>query len=97
MKLKYSEYGFSHTILHYKLYRDPDKVNVIADSIITTTPIIAYIFTGYCLFSLFYRFLPMTENMYIEGAHLSKSHNIALIYSYNLCYFILIGFYEGNS
>ena len=35
----YFEYSFSYTILHYELYRDPGKGNVIADSVIATTPI----------------------------------------------------------
>ncbi len=43
-----------HSVL--KFYRDPGKGKVIADCIITTTPI-ALIFTGYCLFLMFYRFI----------------------------------------
>ncbi len=59
----------------------PGKGKVIADCVITTTPI-AFIFTRYCLFLMFCRFIQMTENllskMHIEGALMSKSHNIAL-------------------
>ncbi len=36
--------------------RDPGKGKVITDSVIVTTPI-AFIFTGYCLFSMLYRFM----------------------------------------
>ncbi len=72
---------YSHSIPHCKLYRDPGKGKVIADCVITTTPI-AFIFTRYCLFLMFYRFMQTTETllskMYIEGAVLSKSGNIAL-------------------
>ncbi len=46
----------SHLIPHCKLYQDPDKGKVIADCVITTTPT-ALIFTGYCLFLMFYRFM----------------------------------------
>ncbi len=72
----------SYSIPQCKLYWDPGKGNVIADYVITTTPI-AFIFTTYCLFSMFYRFMKTRENllskMYIEGALMSKSCNIALI------------------
>ena len=44
MKLKYSEYNFSYTILHYEVYQDPGKGKVISDFVITATPI-AFIFT----------------------------------------------------
>ena len=37
LKFKYSELSFSYNILQYELYRDPDKGNVVADSVITTT------------------------------------------------------------
>ncbi len=61
---------FSHSIPHCKLYRDPCKGKVIADCVITTTPI-DFIFTSYCLFFMFHRFMYTVENllskMYIEG------------------------------
>ena len=67
--------------MHYELYRDPGKGNVIADSG-TTTTLTAFIFTRYCLLSIFYRFTSTIENLfrkkYIEGALMSKSRNIAL-------------------
>ncbi len=46
----------SHSIPQCKLYRDPCKGKVIADCVITTTSI-AFIFTRYCLFLMFYRFI----------------------------------------
>ncbi len=46
----------SDSIPHCKLYRDPGKGKVIADCVITTTSI-AFIFTRYCLFLMFYRFI----------------------------------------
>ncbi len=46
----------SHLIPHCKLHRDPGKGKVIADCVITTTPI-AFIFIRYCLFLMFYRFM----------------------------------------
>ncbi len=39
IKLKYSEYILSYTILQYEVYWDPDKGKLIVDSVITTTPI----------------------------------------------------------
>ncbi len=48
-------YCISYSIQHYKVYWDPDKGKVIADSVTPTTPI-AYILTTCCLFSMFYRF-----------------------------------------
>ena len=80
IKLKYSEYSFSY-------YRDPGKGTVIANSVIPTTPI-TFIFIGYCLFLMFYRFMPAIENvlgkMYIEGALVSKSHNNAEVEGLNI-------------
>ena len=38
-----------------QLYRDPGKGKVIADC--TTTTPVAFIFTTYCLFLMFYRFM----------------------------------------
>ncbi len=71
----------SHSLPQCKLYRDPGKGKVIADCVITTTPI-ALIFTRYCLFFMLYQFISTVENllskMYIEGALMSKSRNIAL-------------------
>ncbi len=76
--------------LQYELYQDPGKGNVITDSVITTvitdsvitTIPIAFIFTRYCLFFMFYWFLPTIEKllgkMYVKGALISKSRNIAL-------------------
>ena len=81
IKLKYSVYSFSCTILQNECYRDPDKRNIMADSVITTTPLV-FIFARYCLFTKFYRFMSTIENllgkMYIEGVLMSKSRNIAL-------------------
>ncbi len=65
-------------------YRDPGKGKVITDCVINTTPV-AFIFTRYCLFLMFYRFMQTVENllskMYSEGALMSKSGNIALTQS----------------
>ncbi len=46
----------SHLTPQWKPYRDPGKGKVIADCVITTTPI-AFIFTRYCLLLMFYRFM----------------------------------------
>ena len=40
----------------YEVYWDLGKGTVIADSVITTTPIIAFIFTRCCPLSMFYQF-----------------------------------------
>ncbi len=83
IKLKYSEYRFSYTMLQCELYRDAGKGNLIANSVITRTSI-DFIFTRYCLLLMFYWFISTKENLlgkinnYIEGARMSKSHNIAL-------------------
>ena len=61
IKLKYSEYSFYYTILQHGLYWDPSKGNVITDSVITASPI-AFIFTRYCLLSIFYRFMSNDRN-----------------------------------
>ena len=55
-KLKIFKYSSSYTIQQHELHQDPGKGNVIADSVITTTPI-AFIFTRHCLFSMFYQFI----------------------------------------
>ncbi len=79
--LRNMEYMSSHSIPQCKLYRGPGKGKVFTDCVITTTPI-TFIFTRYCLFSMVYRFMETVENllskMYIEGALMSKSRNIAL-------------------
>ena len=84
IKFKYSEYSFSYAILQYALYQDPGKGNAIAYSVVTTTPI-AFIFTRYCLFSMFCKYISMIENllvkMHIEGALMSQSSNIAFNYT----------------
>ncbi len=81
IKLKYSEHSFPYTILQHELYRDPGKGNVIAVSVIITTPVV-FIFTRYCLFLMFFRFISTIEKWlakkYIEGALMRKSHNIGL-------------------
>ena len=77
---KYSEYRFYYIILWYEVYQDPGKGKVI-DSMITTIPF-ALILTRYCLLLMFYQFMQtikqMLGKMYIEGALVSKSRNIAL-------------------
>ena len=57
----------------------PLKEKVIADSVITTTPI-AFIFTRYCLFCCinYVKERKFVRKMYTEGALMSKSHNIVL-------------------
>ncbi len=56
-------------MLQYAVYKYLGKGKVIADSAITTTPV-DFIITAYCLFSIFYWFMQMIENllskMYIE-------------------------------
>ena len=85
VKLKYSEHSVSYTMPQYMDYWDLGKGKVIADSIITTT-LIAFIFTRYCLFSMFYWFMWSIQNLFgkmcIESASMNKSH-IALIYLFN--------------
>ncbi len=46
----------SHSKPQCNLYRDPGKGKANADCVITTTPI-AFIFTSYCLFLMFFRFM----------------------------------------
>ena len=75
--IEYCSMSFRPTI------RDPVKGIVIADSDITMAPT-AFIFTvtRYCLFSMFYRYnindKKFVGKMYIEGALMSRSRNIAL-------------------
>ncbi len=89
MKLKYSEYSFYYTILQHGLYWDPSKGNVITDSVITASPI-AFIFTRYCLLSIFYRFMSNDRNfvwkMYMQSTLIYKQHILYLIYTtFKLC------------
>ncbi len=76
----HKKYNILNTDFHYnihELHRDPGKGNVIADCVITPTPIT---FISY-LFSMFYQFMSTIENflekMYIKGSLMSKSRNIA--------------------
>ena len=66
--------------------RIPVEKKVNADSVVTTTPM-AFIVTRYCLFSMFYQFIQMIENLFgkmIEGALISKSQIITLNIFVNL-------------
>ena len=84
--MEYCTQHVLHSTPHCKLYRDPGKGKVIVDCVITITPI-AFIFTRYCLFLMFYRFMQTLENLLgklcSEGALMNKSRNIALsVYKY---------------
>ncbi len=61
----------------YEVYWDPSKGKAIADSVITTSPI-AFIFTRYCLISMFFHVsVHVNENLlgkiHIVDALMSKS------------------------
>ena len=72
---------FSYPIPPFKLYRDPGKGKIIADSAITTTPIASYfqdIVNSQCCIESCKRQEISLRKMYIEGSLKSKSRNIAL-------------------
>ena len=83
IKLKYSEYNFSYTILQNELYQNPGKGNVIAVSVITITPVdVAFTFTRYwilCILnvlSIYVNYRKIVDKMYIQGALMSKSYSV---------------------
>ncbi len=74
----FTSHFFHHKIMKWlilwcKLYQDPSTGKIIANSVITLTPI-AFIHATYCLFSMFYRFIQTIEyllnQLYIEGVRI---------------------------
>ena len=82
----------------YKVYQDPCKGTVIADSVKTTTPInlhIHMILSVRMVLSICVNDRKLLSQRYIEGAIVSISHNTALSCKVSLC--PMICFYNDVS
>ena len=87
IKLKYSEYNFSYTILQCEPYQDPGNINIIVDSAITTTyshdfdihKILSILVYSQCFLSIYVNDRKFVHKNVHRGRTYDKSRNIALI------------------
>ena len=77
VKCRYCKYNIFYSIMQYKVYRDPGKLKIIPDSVITTLPLVLVFILSVLNVLLIY--IKIIENLFWYNVQRGRtSHDIVL-------------------